>query len=74
MRFGKQLRYLAYAPWKEQHINYKMLKQAIKRMLAIARMQNRTVVVDKAAAAKQREEQEHQQNASQEALLTAPLR
>ena len=58
MHFGKQLRLLAYEPWKDEHINFAMLKRALKAMLEQARKEGRVVMIDKHEAERQRALQE----------------
>ena len=58
MHFGKQLRLLAYEPWKDEHINFAMLKRALKEMLEQARKEGRVVMIDKHEAERQRALQE----------------
>ena len=58
MHFGKQLRLLAYEPWKDEHINFAMLKKALKAMLEQARKEDRVVMINKHEAERQRALQE----------------
>ena len=58
MHFGKQLRLLAYEPWKDDHINFAMLKRALKEMLERARGEGRVIMIDKHEAERQRALQE----------------
>ena len=58
MHFGKQLKLLAYEPWKEQHLDYAMLKRVLADMMTRARAEGRVVLVSKSALEKQRKSQE----------------
>ena len=63
MHFGKQLHLLAYQPWKNDYIDFGMLKRVIKSIFDAARQQDRIMEVprgwkddnDAAAAAQQSE-------------------
>jgi len=58
MHFGKQLKLLAYEPWKENHLDYAMLKRVLEEMMQKARAASRIVMVSKSALEKQRKSQE----------------
>ena len=45
MHFGKQLHLLAYQPWKNDYIDFAMLKHVIKAIFEAAKQQNRIVEV-----------------------------
>ena len=70
MHFGKQLKLLAYEPWKEQHLDYRMLKERLEAMLARARKEGRVVLISKSALEKQRKSQEGDYEVLRESFRT----
>ena len=70
MHFGKQLKLLAYEPWKEQHLDYRMLKERLDAMLARARREGRVVLISKSALEKQRKSQEGDYEVLRESFRT----
>ena len=45
MHFGKQLKFLAYPPWKHEYIDYSMLKRTLHAVMDAGKAQGRTKTV-----------------------------